>query len=87
MEQVMCRATQNIITRQANLLKCQGSVAISQITINQAAKYTFNIVCPQAIRNNSQVKIKISNDYSYNNKVGSISCWSDKPLNLKVDNC
>jgi hypothetical protein len=87
LDQIMCQSSISVTTRKASPQKCQSSLSVSLTTINQEAKYHFSIICPQILRNNSAIKIQISNDYMYNNHIGPLACWSDKPLNLKANNC
>lgn len=38
-DQVMCQSTTIVTTRKASMQKCQSALSVSQVTINQQAKY------------------------------------------------
>jgi hypothetical protein len=60
---------------------------VSHITVNQSTRYRFILVCSQVIRNRTEVKIRVPNDYALNNPEGNYTCSTDNPLLMTDTRC
>jgi hypothetical protein len=64
------------------------AVDLSHLSLSQPADYSFTIICNQAIRNQSDIRIALPADYASTNIPGMYSCWSStNPLNLETSSC
>lgn len=85
--QVKCQSSISVTLKKTDIQDCSLTVEAALLTLNTQTKYRFTIICPNVLRNNSNIQISLSKDYLTKNSIGPLNCWSDNPLNLLSGNC
>jgi hypothetical protein len=85
--QVKCQSSIQVLLRKADTQNCSLTVKAALLTMNTQTKYQFIVICPNVLRNGSNIQVSLSNDYLTKNSIGPLNCWSDDPLNLLTGNC
>jgi len=86
LEQIICSGQASLTLLQSILQNCSLDVTMDHSTKQIDNVYNFGLTCPDIVRNNSILYLKMPYQYSYNN-LNSVSCWADARENLLTDTC
>lgn len=85
-DNIICSGQTQVNLLDSAFQNCNLKVDTDHVTKQYDAVYHFGFTCPNVIRNNSAIYIRVPSNYAFNN-VASLPCWADFRSNLLTDMC